>query len=371
MQAQLTARVDLQQAARFAGQSNPLQALAWAAPQRAEAEGLCCVLMGRPILTPAGADPAAQLLQLWRSHGEAMLAQVQGAFAFVIFDASAGCVFAAVDRFARETLCWSQQGQAVAFSDRADSVLNLSGADKTLRLQSIHDFVLQHAISAPHTIFENVQRLPAGHSLLFKNGELRVKPYWQPRFDEQARPDLAEAKTRFLDLVRADVAHEAAGPGVTGAFLSGGTDSSTVAGLLCQVTGKPAKSYSIGFEAEGYDEMAYARIAARHFGCEHHEYYLTIADMRESLVAVAQAHDQPFGNSSALPAYYCAKYAKNDGCTKLLAGDGGDELFGGNTRYASQKFFDYYQAWPAWLRNSLEPHCGVDSRLRAIPGVRQ
>ncbi|HNK00199.1 MAG TPA: asparagine synthase C-terminal domain-containing protein, partial [Accumulibacter sp.] len=148
-------------------------------------------------------------------------------------------------------------------------------------------------------------------------------------------------------------------------------DSSTVAGMLCRITGKAAPVYSIGFDAQGYDEMEYARIAAKHFGCEHHEYYVTPADLVASLPAVAQHHDQPFGNSSALPAYYCAKLARADGCDKMLAGDGGDELFGGNSRYATQKLFNYYQSVPHSLRQLIEPLCTDASPLRRIPVFRQ
>jgi asparagine synthetase B (glutamine-hydrolysing) len=141
--------------------------------------------------------------------------------------------------------------------------------------------------------------------------------------------------------------------------------------MLCQVTGKPAPAYSIGFDAEGYDEMEYARLAAKHFGCEHHEYYVTPADLVTSIPAVAQHYDQPFGNSSALPAYYCARNAQADGCTKMLAGDGGDELFGGNSRYAMQRVFEFYHRVPPGLRRLIEPMCADNSPLRRIPGLKQ
>src|SRR6185436_7996996 len=144
--------------------------------------------------------------------------------------------------------------------------------------------------------------------------------------------DLKEA---FLASVCGAV-RSAAADGPVGTFLSGGTDSSTIAGMLGEVTGEPARTYSIGFEAQGYDEMAYARIAARHFGTRHHEYYVTPADVADAIPRIAAVHDQPFGNSSAVPTYYCAKLAKEDGVDTLLGGDGGDELFGGNERYAKQ-----------------------------------
>ena len=100
-------------------------------------------------------------------------------------------------------------------------------------------------------------------------------------------------------------------------------------------------------------DEAFARIAAKHFGCEHHEYYVTPDDLVKSIGTVAASYDQPFGNSSALPAYYCAKMARDDGVTRILAGDGGDELFGGNTRYATQRIFNLYDSVPKVLRTGL------------------
>jgi asparagine synthase (glutamine-hydrolysing) len=134
-----------------------------------------------------------------------------------------------------------------------------------------------------------------------------------------------------------------------------------VAGLIGAVAGQPASTYSIGFDAEGYDEMEYARIAARHFGTDHHEYYVTPEDLVASIGKVAASYDQPFGNSSAVPAYCCALRAAGDGVTRLLAGDGGDELFGGNSRYAMQRLFGWYGQVPRVVRRGLlEPFFGID-----------
>jgi asparagine synthase (glutamine-hydrolysing) len=138
-----------------------------------------------------------------------------------------------------------------------------------------------------------------------------------------------------------------------GAFLSGGTDSSTLAGLLGEATGEPARTYSIGFDEPGFDEMHYARIAARHFQTRHQEYYVTPDDVVKAIPLIAAVHEQPFGNSSAVPTYYCAKLAKDDGTDLLLGGDGGDELFGGNTRYAKQYLYSLYSDLPRTLREHL------------------
>jgi asparagine synthase (glutamine-hydrolysing) len=149
-----------------------------------------------------------------------------------------------------------------------------------------------------------------------------------------------------------------------GAFLSGGTDSSTVSGLLTQSTGRSARTFSVGFSAQGYDEIEYARIASRHFGTESREIYVTPKDVAEVLPLVAQAYDEPFGNASAVPTYLCARLARDTGVGLLLAGDGGDEIFGGNARYAKQKVFERYSHLPLAARQVVEP------ALLAVPGAK-
>jgi asparagine synthase (glutamine-hydrolysing) len=132
---------------------------------------------------------------------------------------------------------------------------------------------------------------------------------------------------------------------------------------LSEINGRPARTYSIGFEATGYDEMEYARIAARHFSTEHHEYYVTPDDIVGAIPQIAAIFDQPFGNSSAIPTFYCARKAKTDGVTRLLGGDGGDELFGGNVRYAKQYIFSLYEYLPSALRKQI-----VEPLVFGIPG---
>lgn len=311
---------------------------------------------------------AEALLMAWAKHGTDVLKHIGGTFSLAVVDAGTGSVLLAVDRFSVQTLCYCLDGNTLSFSDRADCV---AGRGDEIDPQALFDFLYFHMIPAPRTIFSKVRRLPAAHALLIDASGVKEFRHWPLEFDERHREPFSVAKDTFRSLIRESVAEEIAGHTQIGAFLSGGTDSSTVCGMLGQITGAPTRAYSIGFEAEGYDEMEYARIAARHFGCDHHEYYVTPADLAASLPAVARHHDQPFGNSSALPAYYCAKMAKSDGCTKMLAGDGGDELFGGNSRYATQRFFDYYHRVPTGLRRMIEPMCGDDSILRRIPGLRQ
>ena len=303
----------------------------------------------------------------FRMHGVVAPQFVQGDFAVALYEPD-GRIFLAVDRFAMRNLCYQYKNGQLRVTERAD---DLAGPAAELDPQALYDYLYFHMIPAPRTVFKDVFRLPAGHYALFENGQLTVAPWWKPHFNENRRVPFGELKAEFrqilLDAVRDRLDGES-----TGCFLSGGTDSSTVAGLLREVTGQPARAFSIGFEAAGYDEMEYARIAARHFGAEHHEYYVTPADLVRSIPDVAASYDQPFGNSSVVPAFYCAKAAREAGLTRILAGDGGDELFGGNTRYAKQRVFAAYEQIPGILRRGLlEPLLTGSALPGKIPGIKK
>jgi asparagine synthase (glutamine-hydrolysing) len=276
---------------------------------------------------------------------------VKGAFAIGLHQAD-GSAFLAVDRFAVCSLCYRITNGRLAFAARADE---LSDNTTPIDPQAIFDYLYFHCIPSPRTIYKGIYRLPPGHFATFIRGNLSVQPYWTPTFEAHPVGGFASLKDEFRELLKTAVGAQLDGSKI-GCFLSGGTDSSTVAGMAGMVSGQRAATYSIGFDAQGYDEMEFARIAAKHFDTEHHEYYVTPDDLVRGIPGMAAFFDQPFGNSSALPAYYCAKMAREDGVSKLLAGDGGDELFGGNSRYAKQRIFGWYQNVPAALRRAvMEP----------------
>ena len=314
----------------------------------------------------AAAEKSEGSLAAWRlaldGPAVAAAAATQGHFAAAVSDGTRALL--AVDRFATQTLCYRFDGQSLQAAARADS---LAGPAPEIDPQALFDYLFFHEVPSPRTVFKGVLRLPPGHCASLHDGRFDVTPYWSAEFDEKPVGSFAQAKSHFLKLLADAVTCQLDGSR-SACFLSGGTDSSTVAGLIGQVTGKPAATYSIGFDARGYDEMAYARIAAKRFGCEHHEYYVTPEDLVQGIPLLAAHLDQPFGNSSALPAYLCALRAREDGVTRLLAGDGGDELFGGNTRYAKQRVFDWYQGVPAGLRSSLlEPLSTAGGVLDHLP----
>ncbi|MCE4536682.1 asparagine synthase C-terminal domain-containing protein [Pelomonas sp. P7] len=302
--------------------------------------------------TPRFAAPAPDALQSWRqayaAKGVACAADVGGEFA-VALDLPGGGAYLAVDRFAVHSLCYAVHDGRLHYATRADVLARRLGI-RDIDPQAIFNYLFHHCIPSPRTIYAGILRLPPAHYARFENGQLTVAPYWTARFDELAQPSFDALREEFRGILRTAVKERLDGAGQTACFLSGGTDSSTVCGLLGEATGRAPASYSIGFEAEGYDEMAYARIAAKAFGAQHHEYYVTPADLVKAIPDVAAHYDQPFGNSSAVPAFYCASKARADGYTRMLAGDGGDELFGGNTRYAKERVFHVYSQIPSPLR---------------------
>lgn len=291
---------------------------------------------------------------------------VSGDFAVGLM-ATDGSTFLAVDRFAICSLCYRLRDGQLHFAARADE---LADTATEIDPQAIYDYLYFHVIPSPRTIYKDIYRLPPAHYALFQQGQLTVAPYWVPSFNEQSGASFGELKDEFRQLLQSAVATQIGGS-KPACFLSGGTDSSTVAGMAALASGEKVATYSIGFDAQGYDEMAYARLASKHFKTEHHEYYVTPDDLVRSIPSVAAHYDQPFGNSSALPAYYCAKMAHEDGVSKLLAGDGGDELFGGNTRYAKQMVFGWYGGIPAALRDSLLEPLSKLPLVSKIPLVRK
>lgn len=332
-----------------------------------------CLVLGKPrfndtllMQTAASNGLETAWRQAIQRFGAKAAENVSGDFA-VAFRQSDGNVFLAIDRFAICSLCYRQVGDQLLFAERADE---LADANSEVDPQAIFDYLYFHVIPSPRTIFKGVYRVPPGHYVLFENNRLTVAPYWTPTFEEVLHQPFEKLRDEFRALLQQAAARQL-DDGKAACFLSGGTDSSTVAGMIGLAHGAPAATYSIGFEAEGYDEMAFARIAASRFNTEHHEYYVTPDDLVRSIPMVAASYDQPFGNSSALPAYYCARMAKEDGVTRILAGDGGDELFGGNARYAKQRVFDWYQHIPGAIRKVImEPLLGTKA-AGTLPLIRK
>lgn len=316
--------------------------------------------------------PAAALADAYRRKGVACFDEIRGAYAFAILDLRLNRVLLAVDRLGIRPLCVAPLPTGLVFGSTTRSIFAHAGVTRAVDPQSIYDYLYFHMIPSPRTAYLGVEKILPGQYVLFENGRLLKKFYWQMEYHDEAASSQAQLAEEFRGLLRESVRRAISRAHVkTGSFLSGGTDSSTLAGILTEVTGSPAETYSIGFDAAGFDESHYADIAVKHFGTRHHNYYVTPQDVVEAIPLIARAYDEPFGNASAVPTYYCAKMAKADGVDLMIAGDGGDELFGGNVRYVKQKTFELYYALPGVVRNALVEPLAFAPGANAVPPLRK
>ena len=327
-------------------------------------------LVGRPRwlgpqVSHAKTGIAQHVLEGYRTFGVDVLQSIGGAFALAVTLNEGRTALIAIDRMGIASLTYRPTDEGLVFGSSSDLVNRYLDAAREIDFQSLFNYIFLHMVPGPATIFRGQYRIPPGGFVHLKDGKLTSGRYWQMKYDERDSYDLDELKSEFRTLLERSVSDLLNGS-VTGTFLSGGTDSSTVTGLLAKLNNKPVRSYSIGFKAEGYDEVEYARIAARRFATDHHEYYVTPEDVLALAPRMAAFCDQPFGNASAVPTYYCALLAKSDGIELLLGGDGGDELFGGNERYATQSVFSWYGRVPAVLRKGL-----IEPILFGVPGAER
>lgn len=300
-------------------------------------------------------DPAEALLDAWQQRGDAVLEVVSGEYLIALWDVERRRALLAVDRFSTYPLFWNEQPGRIGFAARPADAARLADTASEIDWQAAFAYTYFHMIPAPYSICTGVRRLDHGEALRIDRGGAEVVRYWQPVFDENRPFDFEREKGEFLGALARGVAECTAGRPreEIGCFLSGGTDSSTIAGLVTRHFDAPARTFSIGFDVGGYDESHYSQLAAKHFGTDHTEYYLTPDDVSRGVEAVATQYEQPFGNSSAVPTYFCASLAREAGVARMLGGDGGDELYGGNERYAKQAVFALYDRVPGAMRSAL------------------
>ena len=300
----------------------------------------------------AGGDARA-LIAAYRRYGPDLLDHLKGRFCLAVWDGATRHGMLAIDRMGQEGLCWAQPGgDGLAFASRATAVCAFPGLSATVTPQALYNYLYFYVVPAPAVVFAGQSKLLPGQRLVWRDGTVRVDDYWRmPYRTDGDATDPDALGQHLLASLRQAMARAVGDPsaGGLGAFLSGGLDSSAVAGLLAEAAA-PARTFTIRFDEPRYDEGHYARIAADHYATEHREYFVTPDDALALMRPLAAAYDEPFGNTSAIPAYYCARLAAETGVSTMLAGDGGDELFAGNERYVGVNRYDVYGRVPAPLR---------------------
>ena len=334
------------------------------------------VALSEPVTGDDGATLNAQdLARLYAARGGDLPKSIHGSFALAVIDLRRRTVLLAVDRAGIRPLYVARIGDGIAFASRLAALRAVPGFDPRLSDQALFEYLYSHLIPSPRAIYQGVEKLlpaqlvtlsPAGRSESF---------YWEMPYRDDNPQDFDALKTEFrallTEVVDSAASASGTGSGSVGCFLSGGTDSSSVAGTLRRLKQAPVRTYSMGFQAEGYDEIEYARIAARHFQTDAREYYVQPQDVLEAIPAVAAYCDEPFANASIVPAYLCARFARDDGTNRLLAGDGGDEIFGGNARYANQQIFEIYGKLPVWMRRGIVDPVAAIPGLGSVPGLKK
>jgi len=299
------------------------------------------------------------LLQLLLAQQADYYSQLAGFFSLVLLNKRDGSLLLLNDHVASVPLYYhipdapdvqqnQPQQQNIWVSDH---LKHPAATSAPLNPQAIFNYFFFHCIPSATTIFKQTLKLePATELQRTADGKLQQQAMYAPCYPATAFTE-QQLQQQCRDAISKAVQRNVAPNNA--AFLSGGLDSSTVSGYLCK--NQPgARTFSIGFDAKGYDETEYALITAKHFGSTHHVHYLQPNEIVENFVEVAGYFDEPFGNSSAMAAFICGKVAKEHGVQVMLAGDGGDEIFAGNERYAKQKVFELYQQVPGFIRSPLE-----------------
>ncbi len=295
------------------------------------------------------------IVHAYEEYGAECLAHLRGMFAFAIWDERRERLFIARDRAGKKPLYYTlTTSGTLIFGSELKSLREHPEFRGEINAEALDAYLSFGYIPDPLTIFEGVHKLPPGHHLTFERGRLRIEPYWDFPYME-AQTDASLREEDYLEELRAlldeAVRLRLVADVPLGAFLSGGVDSSVVVGLMARATNRPVKTFSIGFHEDSYNELKYARVAAEEFETEHHEFIVT-PDICSIVDELVWHFDEPFADSSAIPTYMVSKLARQF-VKVVLSGDGGDELFGGYTRYVVDRRRSGFARLPRVVREGL------------------
>ena len=283
----------------------------------------------------------------YEQWGEAVFSRLRGMYGIAIWDARSRTLLVARDRAGIKPLYFAEAGGRLFFGSEAKCVLVNAEVDRRLNPEALDHYLAYQYTPRDASIFQGIRKLRPGHLLRVRDGRVSVEQYWQMPIDRRFEGTEEEALQELRRILGEAVRSHMMADVPLGAFLSGGIDSSLVVALMAEASDRPVKTFSIGFEEAGFDELPHARRVAAHLETEHHEFVVR-PDALGILDRVVWHFDEPFADPSAIPTWYVSEMARKH-VTVVLSGDGGDELFGGYTRY--------------------QPHPRVQSFDRLAPGV--
>jgi asparagine synthase (glutamine-hydrolysing) len=295
------------------------------------------------------------IVHLYEDEGERCVERLRGMFAFAIWDKRERKLFIARDRVGVKPLHYCLAGETLVFASEIKSILQHPAIARDVNLEAISDFLTFGYVPDPASAFRGIFKLEAGHTLTFKDGRLSTRRYWDFEYNQNGGAEPVREESYYTERIRELIAESVRLRLISdvplGAFLSGGIDSSTVVAMMARQMDRPVKTFSIGFTESSFDELHYARITARHFNTEHHEFIVT-PDVCKIVEEIIWHHDEPFADVSSIPTYIVSKMAREH-VTVILSGDGGDELFGGYDRYLVDRKREVFERIPRLLRQTL------------------
>jgi asparagine synthase (glutamine-hydrolysing) len=288
------------------------------------------------------------IVHLYEEMGADCVKKLRGMFAIALYDSNRNVLLLARDRLGKKPLHYGIHKGQLLFASEIKSILAISPELAQLSGEGLLQYFYFGYVTDPHSVFESIRKLPPGHLLEWRAGELKVRRYWDlpaygtraPISEEQC---LDELEHQLAEAVRIRLISDVP----LGALLSGGVDSSIVVALMARASSKPIKTFSIGFSAERFNEAEYARAVAKQFGTDHSELVVD-ADLKETLNYLSTMLEEPFGDSSMLPTYHVSRMARKH-VTVALSGDGGDELFAGYDRYLVAMARQKFNHLPSWM----------------------
>ncbi len=288
------------------------------------------------------------IVHLYEELGADCVKKLRGMFAIALYDERRQSLLLARDRLGKKPLHYAVHQGRLLFGSEIKTILSVAPELAEVNPEGLLQYFYFGYIPDPHTAFRHIHKLPPGHLMEYSRGRTSIREYWDvpeygthPAMSEE--DCLQELERRLEEAVRIRLISDVP----LGALLSGGVDSSIIVALMARVTSQPVKTFSIGFEAEKFNEAEYARLVAEKFGTDHHELILD-PDLEETLTFLSGMLEEPFGDSSMLPTYYVSRMARQH-VTVALSGDGGDELFAGYDRYLVAMERRKFDRIPNWL----------------------
>jgi asparagine synthase (glutamine-hydrolysing) len=292
------------------------------------------------------------IAHLYEEEGPDFVKSLAGMFGLALWDARRGELFVARDRIGKKPLFYAERGGTISFASELWALLADEEISREVDPVALDRFFTYTYVPSPFSAFRAVRKLPPASLLRWRAGKTQIERYWKADFGPTLEVESdAEAGELVREAVREAVRRRMVADVPLGAFLSGGVDSTAVVAAMAELSTNPVKTFSIGFEQTGFDELPYARDVAERFGTEHHELVVR-PDAVELLPKLARHYGEPFADHSAIPSFYLAEMTRRH-VTVALTGDGGDEVFGGYGRYAHGAMMQRFDAVPAGLRGGV------------------